>query len=61
MCFKHSANADIHIRMNIHLYEYTHIHSTSMNTFKRLSRFDIEIHKVSYSEYLAIDDDVASH
>jgi hypothetical protein len=32
-----------------------------MSTFKKLSRFDLEIHKVGHQEYFTIDGDVVSH
>jgi hypothetical protein len=32
-----------------------------MNTFKKLSRFDLKIHGVSHQERLTIDEDVDSH
>jgi hypothetical protein len=35
----------------------THTHPTSMSTFERLSRFDLEIHQ----ECIAVDGDVISH
>jgi hypothetical protein len=39
----------------------THVQLTPMNTFERLSRLDLEIHKVDHQERLAVDRDVASH
>jgi hypothetical protein len=47
--------------MIIHLYEYMYAHSISISTFKRLSRFDLEIHKVGHQEHIAIDNDIGSH
>jgi hypothetical protein len=34
--------------MIIHPYEYMDTYSTSMSIFKRLSRFDLEIHEVGH-------------
>jgi hypothetical protein len=36
-------------------------HPTSMINFERLSRFDLEIHKVGHQERLAVDEDIISH
>jgi hypothetical protein len=36
----------------------THTHHTSINTFERLSRLDLEIHKIGHKKRLAIDEDV---
>jgi hypothetical protein len=36
--------------MNIHFYEHAHAHPTPMSTSERLSRLDLEIHKVSHKE-----------
>jgi hypothetical protein len=41
--------------MSIYSYEHTYAHLIFMNTFKRLSRFDFEIHKVGHQKRLAID------
>jgi hypothetical protein len=45
----------------IHLYEYMYIYPTSISTFKRLSRIDLEINEVGRQERLAVDGDVDSH
>jgi hypothetical protein len=47
--------------MITHLYKYICAHPISMSTFKRLSQFDLEIHKVGHQERIAIDDDIGSH
>jgi hypothetical protein len=47
--------------MITHLYKYIYVHHISMSTFKRLSRFDLEIHKVGHQERIAIDDNIGSH
>jgi hypothetical protein len=36
-------------------------HSISMKMSERLNRFNLEIHKVSHQERLAIDRNVTSH
>jgi hypothetical protein len=61
ICFfeKHSINADTY--MSTHPYEHTHTHSTSVSTSERLSRLDIEIHKIGHQERITVDGDVASH
>jgi hypothetical protein len=59
--YKHSINIDIYIRIITYPYEHTYIHLTSMSTSERLSRFDIEIHKVSHQRRIAVDRDVASY
>jgi hypothetical protein len=33
----------------------------SINIFKRLNRLDLEIHKISHQERLAVDSDVTSN
>jgi hypothetical protein len=43
------------------LYKHTRTHPTPMSTSEKLSRLDLEIHKVGYQERLTIDEDVASH
>jgi hypothetical protein len=58
---KHSINIDTHIYTSTYPYEHTHTHPTSMSTSERLSRLDLEIHKVGHQERLAADGDVASH
>jgi hypothetical protein len=60
-CEKHSINIDTYIRMSTHLYEYMYVHSTPMSTFKRLNRFDLEIHEVGHQERVTVDGDVTSH
>jgi hypothetical protein len=47
--------------MSIHPYKYMHAHPISMSTFEKLSRFDLEIHKVDQQECLTVDGDVTSH
>jgi hypothetical protein len=47
--------------MSIHPYEYTHAHPTYMSTYERLSRLDLEIHKVGHQERIDVDRDVTSH
>jgi hypothetical protein len=47
--------------MSTHSYEYTHAHPTPMSTSERLSRLDLEIHKVGHQERIAIDGNVAFH
>jgi hypothetical protein len=44
--FKYNINVDIYICMSSHLYKYIYVHPISMNTFKRLSRFDIKFTKL---------------
>jgi hypothetical protein len=41
--------------MSTYSYEYTYMHHIPMDIFKRLSRLDLEIHKVDQQKYLAID------
>jgi hypothetical protein len=38
-----------------------HAHLTSMSTFERLSRLDLEIHEFDHQECIAVDGDVVSH
>jgi hypothetical protein len=38
----------------------THTYPTSINTFERLSRLDLEIHEVDHKKRLAIDEDAIS-
>jgi hypothetical protein len=45
---KHSTNIDTHTHMSTYLYQYTHAHPTLMSTYERLSRLDLEIHKVDH-------------
>jgi hypothetical protein len=47
--------------MITHPYKYIYLHPTHMNTFKRLTWFDLEIHEVSHQKRLSVDGDVASH
>jgi hypothetical protein len=47
--------------MSIHPYKYMHTHPITMNTSKRLSRIDLEIHKVGHQERLTVDEDVVSN
>jgi hypothetical protein len=58
---KHIINVDIHTRMSSYPYEHMHARPTPMSTSERLSWFDLEIHKVSHQERLAIDEDVSFH
>jgi hypothetical protein len=39
----------------------THVHPTSMNIFKRLRPFDLEIHKISHQERFIINGDIIFH
>jgi hypothetical protein len=41
--------------MSTYPYEHIHTYSILMNIFERLSRFDLEIHKVGHQERLAVD------
>jgi hypothetical protein len=54
---KHGTSTDIHTRTITHPYEHMHAHPTSMNTFKRLSRLDIETYEVGHQECIAVDGD----
>jgi hypothetical protein len=47
--------------MSIYSYEHTYAHLIFINTFKRLSRFNFEIHKVGHQKCLTIDGDTVSH
>jgi hypothetical protein len=47
--------------MSTHPYEHTHVHPTPMSTSERLRQLDLEIHKVSHQEHIAVDRDIASH
>jgi hypothetical protein len=47
--------------MSTHSYKYIYIHHIPINTFERLDRVDLKIHKVGHQECLTIDGDVASH
>jgi hypothetical protein len=49
------------MRMSTHSYEYTHAHSSTMNTSEKLSRLDFEIHKVGHQERLTVDGNVTSY
>jgi hypothetical protein len=42
-------------------YKYMYVYPILMNTFKRLSRFDIEIHEVGHQKRLTVDRDVTSY
>jgi hypothetical protein len=47
-----------------YLYTYEHymyVHYIFMSTFKRLNRFDFEIHEVGYQECIDINGDVTSY
>jgi hypothetical protein len=52
---KHSTNVDTYTRMSNYPYEYMHAHPIPINTSERLSRLDLEIHKVGHQERLAIN------
>jgi hypothetical protein len=58
---KHSTNIDTHICMSTHSYEHTHAHHIPMSTSEKLSRVDLEIHKVDHQERLAVNGNVVSH
>jgi hypothetical protein len=47
--------------MITHSYEYVYVHPTYMSNSERLSRIDLEIHEVSYKEYIAVDGDIVFH
>jgi hypothetical protein len=47
--------------MNAYTYEHTHTHLTLMSTSERLSRLDLEIHKVGHQKYLTVNEDVVSY
>jgi hypothetical protein len=47
--------------MSTHSYEHTHAHPNPMITSERLSRLDLEIHKVGLQERLTVDGDVTHH
>jgi hypothetical protein len=38
-----------------------YIYPISMNTFERLSRFNLKIYDIGHQEYIGVDRDVASH
>jgi hypothetical protein len=38
------------------LYEHMHIHSISINIYKRLSRFDLKIHEIDHQKYLPVNE-----
>jgi hypothetical protein len=44
--------------MCTYLYKYIHVHTTPMNIFERLNRFNFEIHEVGYQERLTVDGDI---
>jgi hypothetical protein len=46
--------------MSTHLYEYTHTHHTLMSTSRRLSRFDLEIHKIDHQKCIAVNGNVTT-
>jgi hypothetical protein len=46
--------------MSTHLYEHMYAYPIPMSISKRLSRLDIEIHKVDHQERIAVDRGVAS-
>jgi hypothetical protein len=47
--------------MITYFYEYIYIYFISMSIFKRLSRFDLEIHKVGHQGDLVVNGDIISH
>jgi hypothetical protein len=51
----HSTNADTHICMSTHPYEYMYAHPIFMSTSEILNRLDFEIHKVDHPERIAVD------
>jgi hypothetical protein len=51
----------IFIHVCVLTYEYMHTYTISMNTFKRLSRSDIEIHEVGHQECLTVDGNITYH
>jgi hypothetical protein len=61
-CQKHDTDTDIYIYIYIstHPYEYIYVQSITMNTSEKLSRLDLEIHKIGYQEQLAVNRDVKS-
>jgi hypothetical protein len=54
-------NTDTYTYMSNHLYEYMYIHLITMNTFERLSRFDLKTHEAGHQERIAVDEDIISH
>jgi hypothetical protein len=58
---RYSRNIDTYICINIYLYKHTHKHSISMSTFKRLSQFNLKIHKIGHQECIAVNRDITSH
>jgi hypothetical protein len=58
---KHSINADLHTRMNTHIYEHIYAHSILMSTSERLSRLDLEIYEVGYQERLTVNENITYH
>jgi hypothetical protein len=58
---KHITNVNIHIRMNIYPYKYTYAHSSPINIFERLNRFNLQIYEVGHQERLDVDGDIISH
>jgi hypothetical protein len=47
--------------MSIHLYEHMYAHHIPMSISKRLSRLDLQIHKIGHQEHITVDRDVVSH
>jgi hypothetical protein len=47
--------------MITHPYKYTYSHHISMSTSERVSRLDIEIHKVDHQERIVVNRDVVSN
>jgi hypothetical protein len=45
---KYNININTYTRIITHLYKYIYVYSILMSTSKRSSRFDLNIHKVSY-------------
>jgi hypothetical protein len=47
--------------MSTYFYKHTYVHPILMNTFKKLSWFDLEIHEVSDQKCFTVDGDVISN
>jgi hypothetical protein len=47
--------------MNTYLYEHMYAHPIIMSISERLSRLNLEIHKIGHEERLTIDGNVVSH
>jgi hypothetical protein len=53
-CLKKTKRRYLYIYMSIYFYKHTHIYYTSMSISKKLSRLDLEIHKVDHQDRLVI-------